>query len=92
MLELERYAEISAQKLVDAIAVAKTPELPRFIYGLGIRHVGTQIAADLAEAYGSLEKLSQTTLDELLEVDGIGEVCGQNPSWPGLPTQTTKNC
>lgn len=78
VLELDRFAEISAVKLVDAIQSKKTPELPRFIYGLGIRHVGTQTAIDLAEHFGSLKKLQKTTLDELLQVEGIGEVVAES--------------
>ncbi|HEU4984578.1 MAG TPA: helix-hairpin-helix domain-containing protein, partial [Nitrososphaera sp.] len=78
VIALDRFADISAQKLVDAIREKKSPELPRFIYGLGIRHVGTQTAIDLAEHFGSLEKLSKATLDELLRVEGIGEVVAES--------------
>jgi DNA ligase (NAD+) len=78
VLELDRFAEISAGKLVDAIQAAKRPELPRFIYGLGIRHVGSQTAIDLAEHFGSLEKLGQATMDELLQVEGIGDVVAES--------------
>jgi DNA ligase (NAD+) len=78
VLELDRFAEISATKLVEAIQANKQPELPRFVYGLGIRHVGTQTAIDLSEHYGSLEKLSEATLDGLLQVDGIGEVVAES--------------
>ncbi|HET7060093.1 MAG TPA: NAD-dependent DNA ligase LigA [Candidatus Saccharimonadales bacterium] len=78
VLELERFADISAQKLVDAIAEKRQPELPRFIYGLGIRHVGTQTAIDLAEAFGSLDKLAAATLDELMAVEGVGEVVAES--------------
>lgn len=78
VLELERFADISAQKLIDGIQATKNPELPRFIYGLGIRHVGSQTAIDLAEHFGSLEKLSKATLDELLQVEGIGEVVAES--------------
>jgi DNA ligase (NAD+) len=78
VIELDRFADISAQKLVDAVRAAKQPELPRFIYGLGIRHVGTQTAIDLAEKFESLNKLSIATLDEILSVDGIGEVVAES--------------
>jgi len=78
VIELDRFAEISAQKLVDAIQEKKSPELPRFVYGLGIRHVGSQTAIDLAEHFGSLEKLQKATLDELLQVEGIGEVVAES--------------
>jgi DNA ligase (NAD+) len=63
---------------VEAIQAAKTPELPRFIYGLGIRHVGSQTAIDLAEHFGSLEKLQVATLDELLQIEGVGDVVAES--------------
>ena len=78
MLKLDRFAEVSANNLINAIAAARTPELPRFIYGLGIRHVGSQTAIDLAEHFGSLDKLAQATLDELLQVAGIGEIVAES--------------
>lgn len=78
VIELERFADISANKLVASVQEKKTPELPRFIYGLGIRHVGSQTAIDLAEHFGSLEKLTKATLDELLQVEGIGEVVAES--------------
>lgn len=78
LLRLDRFADISAGNLVRAIAAAKTPELPRFIYGLGIRHAGTQTAIDLADHFGALDKLGHATLDELLEIDGIGEVVAES--------------
>lgn len=80
VIELDRFAEISATKLVEAVARAKKPELPRFIYGLGIRHVGSQTAIDLAENFKSLDKLQHATLDELLAVEGIGEVVAESIS------------
>lgn len=78
VLELDRFAEVSATNLVNAIAAAKTPELPRFIYGLGIRHVGQQTAIDLAEHFGSIDKLEHATLDELLQVEGIGDIVAES--------------
>lgn len=78
VIELDRFADISAGKLVEAIQAAKAPELPRFIFGLGIRHVGTQTAIDLAEHFGSLGKLAHATMDELLQVEGIGDVVAES--------------
>jgi DNA ligase (NAD+) len=74
VLKLERFAEVSAEKLVKAISDKKQPALPRFIYGLGIRHVGVQTAIDLATHFRTLNKLSNSTIDELSEIEGIGEV------------------
>jgi len=78
VLKLDRFADISAKKLVAAIADKKTPLLERFIYGLGIRHVGTQTAIDLVNAFGSLEALQAATIDELQAVDGIGKVVAES--------------
>ncbi len=78
VVELDRFADISAQNLVAGIAATKTPELPRFIYGLGVRHVGSQTAIDLSEAFGSIDSLAHATLDDLLAVDGIGQVVAES--------------
>jgi DNA ligase (NAD+) len=78
VIELDRFAEISATKLVEAVAARKHPELPRFIFGLGIRHVGSQTAIDLAEAFGSLDKLALATLDDLQAVEGVGTVVAES--------------
>ncbi len=77
VLGLDRFADVSASNLIQAISASKTPELSRFIYGLGIRHVGQQTAIDLAEHFGAIDKLAGTTLDELLEVEGIGQVVAE---------------
>jgi len=78
LLQLERFAEISAQKLINAIAAKKQPALERFLFGLGIRHVGAQTAIDLTNHFESIEKLSQATIDELCEVDGVGEIVAES--------------
>jgi DNA ligase (NAD+) len=77
LLKLDRFAEISAGKLAKAIQDKKHPPLPRFIYGLGIRHIGTQTAIDLATHFKTLNRLSNSTIDELSEVEGIGEVVAE---------------
>ena len=78
LLALERFAEISAQKLIDAIAAKKRPTLERFLFGLGIRHVGAQTAIDLANKFESIEKLMVATIDELREVDGVGDIVAES--------------
>lgn len=78
LLGLERFAEVSAQKLIQAIADKKRPELERFVYGLGIRHVGIQTAIDLVGHFGSLETLATATIDELKSIDGVGEVVAES--------------
>ena len=78
VLTVDRFADISAGKLVGAIQAKKQPELARFMYGLGIRHVGSQTAIDLAEHFGSVAKLSEATLDELQQVEGVGKVVAES--------------
>lgn len=78
LLQLDRFAEVSAGKLVAAIQSKKQPKLPRFIYGLGIRHVGVQTAIDLANTFKSVDKLQSAKIDELSAVDGIGEVVAES--------------
>ncbi len=76
--KLERFADISSSKLVDAINQKKTPSLSRFLFGLGIRHVGAQTAIDLSNRFKSLEALQDSTIDELNSVDGVGEVVAES--------------
>ena len=72
--QLDRFAALSAHNLVAGIAATTRPPLARFIYGLGIRHVGAQTAIDLSVALESLEALSQASLDDLQAIDGVGTV------------------
>lgn len=78
IVELDRFADISAHKLINAIQAAKKPTLERFIYGLGIRHVGAQTAIDLTNKFGSLNALHMATIDQLQSVDGVGEVVAES--------------
>lgn len=75
---LERFATLSASNLINAIEASRQPDLPRFLYGLGIRHVGVQTAINLVKRFGSIEKLSHATLDELLAVEDIGKVVAES--------------
>lgn len=78
VIKLERFAELSTKNLLEAIASAKEPTLARFIYGLGIRHVGQQTAIDLAEKFKIIDKLKTVNLDELRSVEGVGEVVAES--------------
>lgn len=78
LLQLDRFAEISAQKLIDAIADKKSPTLARFLFGLGIRHVGTQTAIDLANRFKKLDAIGVAKLDELMAVNGVGDVVAES--------------
>ncbi len=82
VMSLDRFADISAKKLVDAIESRKHVTLDRFIYGLGIRHVGQQTARDLANYFGSLERFVAAEPHELDSVAGIGKVVsGSVTAW-----------
>ena len=72
--ELERMGEKSAQKLVDAIERSKATTLPRFLFGLGIRHVGETTAKDLARHFGDVDKLMNASVEQLLEVPDVGPI------------------
>lgn len=77
LLDLDRMAEKSAKNLLESVERSKTPSLDKFIYGLGIRHVGEHTARVLASTFMSLEKLMQTTEDQLMDIRDIGpEVAG----------------
>lgn len=78
LLDLERFADASAQKLINAIAAKKTPPLERFIYGLGIRHVGTQTAIDLSSVFGSLDAIASASFEQLQAVEGVGTVVAES--------------
>ena len=69
---LERMGEKSAQNLAEALERAKNTSAARFLYALGIRHVGEHVAALLARAHPDLERLAVATSDELEAVDEIG--------------------
>jgi DNA ligase (NAD+) len=70
--ELDGYAEKSAQKLYESIQDSKKPELHRFLYALGIRHVGEHIARLLAGEFGSLDKIKNAGFDKLVAIGEIG--------------------
>jgi len=72
--ELERMGEKSAQNLVAAIEQSKTTTLPRFLFGLGIRHVGETTAKDLARHFGDVDKLMDASVEQLLEVGDVGPI------------------
>lgn len=78
LCQLERFGEKSATNLIQAIELSKNTSLPRFIYALGIRHVGESSAKDLAKAFGSLEVLLVANLDQLLQVREIGEIVARS--------------
>lgn len=72
LLSLEGFAEKSATQLLEAIQRSKRVPLARFLYGLGIRHVGAHTAKVLAEHFGSLDRIRSATREELEQVPEIG--------------------
>jgi len=72
LLELERMGGKSVDNLLQGIERAKERPLPRLLFGLGVLHVGSEIADLLARHFGSLEGLTRATEEQLIEVDGIG--------------------
>jgi DNA ligase (NAD+) len=77
LLTLDRFADVSAKKLIDAIAVKKTPPLAKFVFGLGIRHVGAQTAIDLANHFHTLEAISKSSEEEYLTIEGVGGIVAE---------------
>lgn len=72
ILPLERMAEKSAKNLINAIKSSISKPFDRVLYALGIRFVGTTVARDLADAFGSLEQLRNASEEEIANVHGIG--------------------
>ncbi len=69
---LDRMAEKSAHNIVDALEQSKTTTLPRFVFGLGIRHVGEATAKELARHFGDIDALMDATLEQLMAVNDVG--------------------
>ena len=71
---LDRMAEKSAQNLVDALQKSRSTTLPRFLFGLGIRHVGEATAKELARHFGSLDAVMDASEEQLLQVADVGPI------------------
>ncbi len=75
---LEGFAERSAKNLVEAIQASKQVSLPRFILGLGIRHVGEETALELARSFGTLEKIRGASMEDLMAVPDVGATVAES--------------
>lgn len=75
---LDRMGEKSAAKLVQAIEASKHTTLARFLFGLGIRHVGEATAKDLARHFGSVDRIMDASVEALLEVPDVGPTVAQS--------------
>jgi DNA ligase (NAD+) len=75
---LDRMAEKSAQNLLEALQKSKQTTLPRFLFGMGIRHVGEATAKALARHFGKLDAVMDASEDQLLEVADVGPIVAQS--------------
>ena len=78
LLRLERWAEKSAQNLLESLAASKRVPFERVLYALGIRYVGETVAKRLALSFHSIEALEQASFESLVAVDEIGERIAQS--------------
>ena len=78
LLNLERMADKSATNLLASIEKSKRTTLPKFLFGLGIRHVGEATAKDLAKYFGNLDAIMNANTEQLLEVHDVGPVVAQS--------------
>lgn len=82
LLQIEGFGEISATNLLRAIDFSKQQPLGRLVFGLGIDHVGSTVAAQLARRFGSLDALMAASAGEIAQIDGIGpEIAGSVVAW-----------
>lgn len=86
LLGMDRFAETSADNLIAAIAAARDVRLGRFLFALGVRHVGAKTASDIASHFGSLDKVRRASLADLAEIPGVGTVVAESLSqWLASP-------
>jgi DNA ligase (NAD+) len=78
LASLDRMADKSAQNVLAALEKSKRTTLPRFLFGLGIRHVGEATAKDLARHFGQLDAIMDAGEEQLLEVPDVGPVVAQS--------------
>jgi DNA ligase (NAD+) len=78
LLALDRMAEKSAQNILAALEKSKRTTLPRFLFGLGIRHVGEATAKELARHFGQLDRIMDASVEALSEVNDVGPVVAQS--------------
>ncbi len=78
LASLDRMADKSAQNILAALEKSKQTTLPRFLFGLGIRHIGEATAKELAKHFGKLDSIMDATAEQLLEVADVGPVVAQS--------------
>lgn len=77
LMQLEGFAELSTSNLLKSIQKSKQTTLRRFLYGLGVPHTGQVAARDLADHFGSLERIMEADKEELQAIRGIGKEMAQ---------------
>lgn len=77
LLALEGFKDKKAQNVISAIEKSKNVSLPQFIYALGLDNVGTVTAKDLAATFGNLRNLQNATQEQLIAIEGIGDVVAE---------------
>lgn len=78
LLTLELFADKKAENLLKAIEESKKRPFSKFLYGLGIRHVGEKAAFILAQRFKNIDNLMQAKIDDLLEIDEVGPVMAES--------------
>lgn len=78
ILSLERFAEKSAKNLIEAINKSKENDLSKLLFALGIRHIGAKAAKLLSVNFGTMEKIMSATKEEILLIDGFGEIMAES--------------
>ena len=78
LASLDRMADKSAQNVLAALEKSKKTTLPRFLFGLGIRHVGEATAKDLAKHFGNLDDIMNASVEQLLQVNDVGPVVAES--------------
>lgn len=74
LLALDKIQQKSAENILEAIKNSKANSLERLLTGLGIRHVGTKAAKELAQHFGNMKALQEASIEQLLEIDGLGDI------------------
>ena len=78
LINLERMAQKSAENLLNSIETSKQTTLPKFLFSLGIREVGEATAQTLANNFGTLDKVIEASVEQLLEVEDVGPVVARH--------------
>ena len=78
LLKIDRFAEKSAQNLIDSINKSKDNDLYRFVFGLGIRHIGQKASKLICDNFKTIDKIISATEEEFMEIEGVGEILAKS--------------